>query len=60
VPNVLILLLFGVHIMLRDLLTQKCERKKRLLMLDIPEHVESENIKFKIGHLSSAYFIKCG
>jgi hypothetical protein len=35
----------------------------------LPEHVESENIKFRIGHRSSAYqlflkrdfyFIKCG
>jgi hypothetical protein len=25
------------------------------LVLDTPEHVESENIKFKIGHGSSAY-----
>jgi hypothetical protein len=25
------------------------------LILDSPEHVESENIKFKIGHRSSAY-----
>jgi hypothetical protein len=55
--------------MLRDLLTQKCAINKRLLILDTPEHVESENIKFKIGHRSSAYqfffkhdfyFIKCG
>jgi hypothetical protein len=40
--------LSGAHIMLRDLLTQKCTHKKRLLILDSPEHVESENIKFKI------------
>jgi hypothetical protein len=34
------------HIMLRDLLTQKCVNKKRLLLiLDTPEHVDSENIK---------------
>jgi hypothetical protein len=37
------------HIMLRDLLTQKCVHKKRLLILDTPEHVDSENIKLKIG-----------
>jgi hypothetical protein len=35
-----------VHIMLRDLLTQKCVHKKRLLISDTPEHVDSENIKF--------------
>jgi hypothetical protein len=38
-------------------------------VLDTPEHVESENIKLKIGHGSSAYqlfskrdfyFINCG
>jgi hypothetical protein len=39
-----------LHIMLRDLLTQKCVHKKSLLILDTPEHVDSENIKFKIGH----------
>jgi hypothetical protein len=33
--------------MLRDLLTQ--------LILDAPEHVDSENIKFNIGHRSSVY-----
>jgi hypothetical protein len=33
------------YIMLRDLLTQKCVNKKRLLILDTPEHVDSENIK---------------
>jgi hypothetical protein len=32
------------HIMLRDLLTQKCSQKKHLI-LDTPEHVDSENIK---------------
>jgi hypothetical protein len=55
--------------MLRDLLTQKCAHKKRLLILGTPEHVESEIIKFKIGNRSSAYqlfkkrdfyLIKCG
>jgi hypothetical protein len=38
--------------MLRDLLTQKCAHKKRLLILDTPEHVDSENIKLKIGSQS--------
>jgi hypothetical protein len=42
-------LCFGTDIMLRDLLTQKCSHKKRLLILDSPEHVDSENIKLKIG-----------
>jgi hypothetical protein len=32
----------GPHIMLRDLLTQKFVQKKRLLILDTPEHVDSE------------------
>jgi hypothetical protein len=42
--------IFIYHIMLRDLLTQKCVHKKRLLILDTPEqHVDSENIKLKIG-----------
>jgi hypothetical protein len=41
-----------VHIMLRDLLTQKCGDKKKLLILDTPEHVDSENIKLKIGSWS--------
>jgi hypothetical protein len=58
-----------VHIMLRDLLTQKCLHKKRLLILDVPEYVDSENIKLKIGHRPllyqlfskrDFYFIKCG
>jgi hypothetical protein len=35
--------------MLRDLLTQKCVDKNKLLILDTPEHVDSENIKLKIG-----------
>jgi hypothetical protein len=35
--------------MLRDLLTQKCVDKKRLLILDTVEHVNSDNIKLKIG-----------
>jgi hypothetical protein len=33
------------HIMLRDLLTQKCVQKFWLLILDTPEHVDSENLK---------------
>jgi hypothetical protein len=39
------------HIMLRDLLTPKsaCKNKRLLLILDTPEHVDSENIKLKIG-----------
>jgi hypothetical protein len=36
--------------MLRDLLTQKCS-----LILDSPEHVDSENIKLKIGYGSSLF-----
>jgi hypothetical protein len=32
------------HIMLRDLLTQKCVQKM-LVILDTPENVDSENIK---------------
>jgi hypothetical protein len=32
--------------MQRDLLTQKGVHKKRLLISDTPEHVDSENIKF--------------
>jgi hypothetical protein len=38
------------NIMLRDLLTQKCAHKKRLLILDTPEHVDTENIQLKIDH----------
>jgi hypothetical protein len=44
-----------IHIMLRDLLTQKCVHKKRLLISDTPEHVDLENIKFKIDRRSSLY-----
>jgi hypothetical protein len=33
------------HIMLRDLLTQKCSQKNPKLILDSPEHVDLENIK---------------
>jgi hypothetical protein len=44
-----------IHIMLRDLLTQKCVDKKRFLILDTPEHVDSENIKLKIGPRSLLY-----
>jgi hypothetical protein len=43
------------HIMLRDLLTQTAWNKKRLLILDTPEHVDSENIKLKIGYGSFLY-----
>jgi hypothetical protein len=43
------------HIMLRDLLTQKCAHKKRLMILDTPEHIDSENIKLKIGSRSWLY-----
>jgi hypothetical protein len=56
----------GVHIMLRDLLTQKCSHKKSLLILDTPKHVDSENIKLKIGHCPLLFskqdfcFIKIG
>jgi hypothetical protein len=44
-------------------------KKKSLLILDAPEHVDSGNIKFKIGRRSSVYqlfskrdfyFIICG
>jgi hypothetical protein len=37
------------HIILRDLLTQIAWNKKWLLILDTSEHVDSENIKLKIG-----------
>jgi hypothetical protein len=30
-------------------------KKKSLLILDAPEHVDSGNIKFKIGRRSSVY-----
>jgi hypothetical protein len=55
--------------MLRDLLTQIAWNKKWLLILDTPEHEDSENIKLKIGCGSFLYqlfskrhfyFIKCG
>jgi hypothetical protein len=46
----------GPYIILRHLLTQKCARtKKILLILDIPEHVDSENIKLIIGSRSLLY-----
>jgi hypothetical protein len=37
----------------------------RFLVLDTPEHVESENIKFKLGHHQlflkrDFHYIKCG
>jgi hypothetical protein len=41
-----VILGFRAHIMLRDLFTQKCVQKKRLLISDTPEHVDSENINF--------------
>jgi hypothetical protein len=43
------------------LLTQIAWNKKWLLILDSPEHVDSENIKFKIGCGSFLYqpFSKC-
>jgi hypothetical protein len=41
--------------MLRDLLTQKCAQKQRLLILDTTEHVDSENIKLKIGRRTFLY-----
>jgi hypothetical protein len=44
------ILIHQAHIMLRDLLTQQ-----RLLILDTPEHVDSENIKLKIGPRSLLY-----
>jgi hypothetical protein len=37
---------------MRDLLTQKSGTKK--LVLDTPEHVDSENINLKIGHAMGA------
>jgi hypothetical protein len=51
---------FMVHIIQRDLLTQKCAQK-RFLILDTPEHVDSENITLKIGSRSLLYqlFSKC-
>jgi hypothetical protein len=56
-------LLLAAHIMLRDMLMYK------KLVLDTPEHVESEYIKLKIGYCPyiyqlfskrDFYFIKCG
>jgi hypothetical protein len=44
--------------MLRDLLTQKGTQNKKVSDFGFPEHVESENIKFIIGHWSSAYQLK--
>jgi hypothetical protein len=57
------------HIMLRDLLTQKSMDYKTVTGFRYPEHVDSENIKFKIGRRSylyqlfskrDFYFINCG
>jgi hypothetical protein len=44
-----------------DSLTQIPWKKKSLLILDAPEHVDSGNMKFKIGRRSSVYqlFSKC-
>jgi hypothetical protein len=42
--SLLLLQQLPLHIILRDLLTEKCVHKKRLLILDTPEHVDSENI----------------
>jgi hypothetical protein len=40
---------YTFHIMLRDLLTQKFVQKNRLLILDTPEHVDSEkNVIFTL------------
>jgi hypothetical protein len=41
--------------MLRDLLTKIAWNKKWFLILDTPEHVDSENIKLKIGSRSLLY-----
>jgi hypothetical protein len=49
---------FLLHIMLRDLLTQKWSQIFLFLILDTPEHVDSENITFKIGRWSSVYQLK--
>jgi hypothetical protein len=41
---------YCIHIMLRDgLFNPNPMKKKWLLILDTPEHVDSENIKLKIG-----------
>jgi hypothetical protein len=45
--------------MLRDLLTQIPRTFKRLLILDSPEHVDSENIKLILGHGPLLYQL-CG
>jgi hypothetical protein len=47
--------------MLRDLLTQIAWNEKWLLILDTPEHVDSENMIFKIDYGSSLnqLFSKC-
>jgi hypothetical protein len=60
----------GRHIMLRDLFTQKCSQFFLVTyFIDTKKHVDSENIKFKIGRRSSLYqllkkrdfyLIKCG
>jgi hypothetical protein len=47
--------IYGAHIMLRDLLTQKYSPKNWFLIFDTQEHVHSENINLKIGNGSSLY-----
>jgi hypothetical protein len=57
------------YIMLRDFLTQKCSQKTPVTDFKYHVHVDSENIKFEIGHRpylyqlfskGDFYFIKCG
>jgi hypothetical protein len=43
------------HALVRHLLTQIAWNKKWLLILDTPEHVDSENMKLKIGCGSFLY-----
>jgi hypothetical protein len=40
--------------MLKNLLTQRCAQK-RFLILDTPEHVDSENIKLNLGPRTFLY-----
>jgi hypothetical protein len=48
--------MFSISDMLRYELTQMASQKKNPeLILDTPEHVESENINLKIGNGSSLY-----
>jgi hypothetical protein len=46
VPLCLPQLLFAIQIMLRDFEPKSACKQKRLLILDTPGHVDSENIKF--------------